>query len=88
MKARRLIEGASYDPATLKALYKAFDDAWEQIAPLVSKRGGAIEAARMKLAEIVLSLAKDGHHEPQHLTRAALKLMLGIAAGVRPGTQD
>jgi hypothetical protein len=32
MKARKLIEGASYYPAAVHALCKAFDDAWTQIA--------------------------------------------------------
>lgn len=35
MKARKLIEGASFDPQQLKTIGKAFDDAWEQNAPSV-----------------------------------------------------
>ena len=59
MKARRQVASAVYDPATLKVIGKAFDDAWEQIAPQVSARAYAIEAARLRLAEIVLGLTKD-----------------------------
>ncbi len=33
MKARQLIEGRSFDPTQLKLISKAFDGAWEQIAP-------------------------------------------------------
>jgi hypothetical protein len=76
MKARRLVAAAVYDPATLRAIGKAFDDAWEQISPQVSARADAIEAARLKLAEIVLSLTKDGTREPGKLTEAAVRLML------------
>jgi hypothetical protein len=32
MKAGRLIAEAAFDPAQLKAIKTAFDDAWEQIA--------------------------------------------------------
>ena len=45
VKARQLIKGAVYDPAALKVIYKAFDDAWDQIAPAVSGRADALEAA-------------------------------------------
>jgi hypothetical protein len=76
LKARKLIEGAAYAPDELKAIGKAFDDAWEQIAPSVSTRPEAIEAARLKLANVVLSLAKNGTGDPEKLTEAALKVML------------
>jgi hypothetical protein len=75
MKARHLIASASYDPEQLKALRKAFDDAWERIAPEVSVRLPALEAARMKLADIVLGLAKTGNLDPQRLADAAVQLM-------------
>jgi hypothetical protein len=32
MNARHLIEGASFGPDTLKAIGKAFDEVWTQIA--------------------------------------------------------
>ncbi len=75
MKARQLIEGATFDDKQLKAISKAFGDAWEQIAPQISKRPAAIEATRLKLATIVLSIAKRGTLEPKQLTVEALKLM-------------
>ena len=76
MKAQRLVAAAVYDPATLRAIGKAFDDAWEQISPQISARADAIEAARLKLAEIVLSLTKDGTRDPGKLAEAAMRLML------------
>ena len=36
MKARKLIEGATYGPETLKVIGKAFDDAWSE-SPATSK---------------------------------------------------
>jgi hypothetical protein len=84
MKARRLIESALYDPEQLKALRKAFDEAWEGIASGVSTRPAAIEAARLKLAEIVLGLAKNGNLDPQQLADAAVQLMRSPPQKLRP----
>jgi hypothetical protein len=84
MRARQLIESASYDPEQLKAIRKAFDDAWEQISPGVSSRAAALEAARLKLAGIVLGLAKNGNLDAQQLAGAALQLMRAPPWKVRP----
>ena len=75
MKARRLIEGVSFGPEQLKTITKAFDDAWDQIAPNVSSRAEAVEAGRLRLASIVLSVAKRGILESKLLTDEALRLM-------------
>lgn len=76
MKARQLVESASYDPEQLKALGKAFDDAWERVSPHVSARAEAVEAARLTLADIVLTLAKRGDFDPKRLAEAAVRLMI------------
>lgn len=83
MKARARIGGASYDPATLQVLYKAFDDAREQVKPQISLRPEAIEAGRMKLAEILLSLARNGTVDAQALTDAAIRAMLAAPTALR-----
>ena len=76
MKAKQLIESATYGPDELKVIGKAFDKTWEQIAPHVSGRPSAHEAARMKLANVVLSLAKNGvTNDTESLAQAALTLM-------------
>ena len=36
MKARQLLAKSIYDPCEFKIIGKAFDDAWEQVAPEVS----------------------------------------------------
>ena len=59
MKAHALIGMASFDPVTLRTVYKAFDAAWARIAPGVSDHPEAVLAARMKLAETVLAVAKS-----------------------------
>ena len=58
MKARRLIDGASFGPDTLKALGQAFDQAWEEIAGNFGDT--QIENARLRLAEAMLSIAIEG----------------------------
>ena len=60
MRARHIIGGATFSPDVLKVLFEAFDDAWHEVAADVSMRAGAIDAARLRLATIVLSLAKSG----------------------------
>jgi hypothetical protein len=75
MKARQLIQNASIDPAEVKALERAFDDAWERLAPCISSRAVAIDAARIKLADTLLDLAKHNVFDPKWLADAALQLM-------------
>jgi hypothetical protein len=58
MKARVLIEGASLGPNDLKAACQAFDDAWSDISARY-KTPNATEAARLRLASLILSLVAD-----------------------------
>jgi hypothetical protein len=74
MKARQLIGGASYGPDALKVICRAFDDAWNEIAPSVTSRPRGIEAARLNLANIVLSLAKQDSRDPEPLKAEAVRL--------------
>lgn len=73
MKARQLIDGASFGPQTLKAIGQAFDEAWNEIEPSVSENPLAKEASRLSLANIVLSLAREDTTDPQPLKRDALR---------------
>ena len=57
MKARKLIEGATYGPETLKVIGKAFDDAWSEIAGHFTHNGLQAQSARLKLAHAVLAVA-------------------------------
>jgi hypothetical protein len=58
VKARQLIGGAAFMPDALKVIFEAFDDAWDEVAPGVSVSASAIEAARLSLATIVLSIVR------------------------------
>jgi hypothetical protein len=72
MRARQLIDGASFGPDAVKAIGEAFDAAWAEVAgnfhdPL------AIEAARLKLANAVLSIASEDSRYVEVLKNAALQ---------------
>jgi hypothetical protein len=73
MRARQLIGGAVFPPDVLKVLFAAFDDAWHEVVGDVSSRAAAIDAARLRLATIVLSLAKSGPIEHAHIKDAAVE---------------
>jgi hypothetical protein len=75
VKARSLIDGAAFDPNQLKIIGQAFDAAWDEIKPTVSKRATAVEAARLKLANAVLTVALQGPLEVDRIRVDALKAM-------------
>jgi hypothetical protein len=67
MKARRLIDGASFGPETLKAVGEAFDN---------GNFGGdaqSVEAARLKLAQAILSIADDSSRDVETLKNGGLQ---------------
>ena len=74
MKVRRLISGAAFGPDVLRVIGKAFDDAWSEVAPSVTNRPDGIEAARLRLANIVLSLAKDDTNDAEPLKIEAVRV--------------
>jgi hypothetical protein len=71
MRARQLLGSAVFPPDVLKVLFAAFDDAWDEVAGDVSSRAAAVDAARLRLATIVLSLAKSGPIEHGRIKDAA-----------------
>jgi hypothetical protein len=73
MKARKFLEGASYDPETLKAIGQAFDQAWASIAG--HYRNLEIERARLRLANSMLAIAPLYGHDVEALKDAALQHM-------------
>jgi hypothetical protein len=72
MKARQLLGGAAFPPHELRIIFEAFDDAWSEVATEVGTDPSAVEAARLSLATIVLSLAKTGPLERTGLKAAAI----------------
>jgi hypothetical protein len=72
MKARQLIGSTSFQPGELKVIFEAFDDAWDQVAKDIGNRASAIEAARLSLADIVLTFAAARPIERVGLSTAAI----------------
>jgi hypothetical protein len=75
IKARQLIDGASYGPEALKAIGQAFDEAWLQIAGNFGHDPVDVEKARIRLAHALLSIADDDSRDVGVLKRAALERM-------------
>jgi hypothetical protein len=67
--------GPFFCPPPCSVIYKAFDDAWDQIAPAVSGRADALEATRLKLANVILGLASNGARDARALADAAVQAM-------------
>ena len=76
MRARQIIFSAKYSPETLSILFQAFEQAWEKIAPHFGDEPRTVDAARVKLAQIVLGLASHRRHwDIDQLVKAALEEM-------------
>jgi hypothetical protein len=86
MKARQLIDGASYGPECLKAMGQAFDEAWQSIAGNFGEEPQEIERARLKLANALLSVAAEDSRDVEALKRGALQAM-ALDYGKRPATE-
>ena len=89
MKARRLIDGASFGPDTLKAMGDAFDQAWAQIAGNFGDSPSQVENAKLRLAEAMLSVATEDSKDVAALKAGALQAMaLDYRSGIRPAVKN
>jgi hypothetical protein len=75
MRARQLIDGASFGPEALKAIGEAFDAAWVEIAGNFGNDPVEIDNALYRLANALLSVASEDSREVEVLKRAALEQM-------------
>ena len=75
MRARKLIDGASFGLDALKAIGEAFDAAWQEIAPNFGNDPSDIDNARWKLANALLSIASEDSHDVEVLKQTALQRM-------------
>ena len=73
MSARQLGAAASFGPEALKVIGAAFDAAWLEIAVAIDPDPVTVEAARLKLANAVLSVASDYSRDVEALMRGALQ---------------
>lgn len=71
MKARRLIEQQQFlSPADLLVVTYAFEQAWEALEDSYSDEGR--EAARLRLASIIIDLARNGERDGDNLMLMAI----------------
>jgi hypothetical protein len=76
--------GAVFGPEALEAMGQAFDEAWAEIAGNFGASLVEVEAARLRLAEAVLTVAGDGSTDVVALKYAALRwLLMDHGLGIR-----
>jgi hypothetical protein len=75
MKARALINGASYREEAMPAISNAFEAAWAEIAWIFDKDPSGTDKAREHLARAVLSIAGEDSRNVDGRVRAALERM-------------
>jgi hypothetical protein len=63
------------EAATLKVAEEVLNEVWASLAPYLAKEADKTGTARMRLASIVLDLAKNGQLGALQITRAAARLM-------------
>jgi hypothetical protein len=73
MRARQLIDGASFGPEAVHAIGQAFDAAWMEIANNFGGDPVEIDNARLALATALLSVAGEDSRDVEVLRRAALQ---------------
>ena len=67
MKARAMIDGAPFGPETVKAIGEVFDQASARINRIFANDPNAAEAASVRLAEAILSVATEGNTDVEDL---------------------
>jgi hypothetical protein len=72
MKARALIDGAPFGPETVKAIVEAFERASTRINRIFDNDPDGVEAARIRLAEAILSVASEGNTDLEDLKNRAI----------------
>ena len=75
MKSQQLIRDNVHNPETLSAVFAAFDAAWLELESGYTANATARDAARVRLAYIILSLAADYTRDAQRMKKEALLAM-------------
>jgi len=86
MQARKLIANAAYGPVTLKVICTAFDRAWEQIKHHFDYDALSVEAARLRLANAILDMAKEDSRDANELKNLGLRA-LALRHGIDPALE-
>jgi hypothetical protein len=83
MKARALIDRAPFGPETAKAVGEVFEQASARIKRIFGNDPVAVAAARIRLAEAILSGATEGNTDVEDLKNRAI-VELAKTTGPRP----
>ncbi len=83
MDARRAIERAAFGPQALHVMGQAFDEAWDEVAWAFDNKI-AQEAARLVLANGILTVATNASRDVEELKQAALRALAVEYPAVRP----
>ena len=75
MRARQLIDGASFGPDALRTIWQAFDAAWSEIAGNFGNDPTEVDDARYRLATALLLVASEESRDVEVLKLAALQRM-------------
>jgi hypothetical protein len=75
MKARTMLDNEGLGPDALRIAHEAFEGAWEQIAARYDV--ASVEAARERLAKLVLSLMPDTKDPAEIMTIAVQEMTKG-----------
>ena len=75
MRARKLIEGSTFGPETMRVVSQAFDEAWASIQDQF-KGEAKIADARLRLAHAVLVVAHEDIADAERLKSHALELIV------------
>jgi hypothetical protein len=83
MRARQVLINAGFAPDDLAVILEGFEDAWAEIGPGAGADPVVEETARMRLAEIVLNVAKMGPIDRGKMNVSAVdafRLRYGVGA--------
>jgi hypothetical protein len=75
VEGSRLISQSAYGPERLGILFQAFDEAWKILAPSYGQSPLAVQAARLKLANAILGLARTDIEDADTIRDHAIKLL-------------
>ena len=76
MAVQRFFDGALYAPDVLEALNQAFDQSWQSIEGNFGNTPHVVNAARLRLAQAILSVVTEGSRDVEALKNAALREMV------------
>jgi hypothetical protein len=71
----RLIDAGAFGAEAMKALGQAFDEAWQNIEGNFRNSPAEVDAARLRLANALLSVAFEESRDVEMLKRAGLQAM-------------